>query len=181
MNFKDIYQHQWEASNAKEYFLKTYIEQHTNLKVDFFGLGAGSTEYISTPPPGHKPGDADLYLPEIDTYIEITGPNIQVNDSEPLWIRPDKLNNSFKKLKNNQGRLHIIAHFITTKQSKQIIRIINLDNFFFSKAKEFEKIKPYINKHYQEFISIPHNHKVVKQLNFLIPLLTYTDIQKYLK
>src|SRR4051812_17661211 len=104
--WKDAYKHLWSTASAKEEFIKKLIEQESGLKVELSGMGAGSSEYIDGTAKDNKyeKGDADLYIREIDAYIEVTGPNIKMEIQRPLWIRPDKIANTSNKIKKGRGK-----------------------------------------------------------------------------
>ena len=162
--WKEAYKESWDASSMKEQFIKSIIEKETGLIVKEIGLGAGSSEFIAgnAKENQHEKGDADLYIEEIDTYIEVTGPNIPMNKNATLWFRPDKLNNTYIKTKNNIGKLHILIHVQELKEtSDKLIRCIILDKVFFErgKNKEFAKVTPTIRGRQEKYIEIPSDDK----------------------
>lgn len=110
--WKEAYKEYWEISSKKEIFVKELIESKTGFKTLEVGLGAGSEDFLSGSASdyGLTKGDADLYVIVPDTYVEVTGPNISVKPEDTLWIRPDKVKNSFNKQKAGKGKLHVIVH-----------------------------------------------------------------------
>lgn len=109
--WKEAYKEYWEISSKKEIFVKELIESKTGFKTLEVGLGAGSEDFLSGSASdyGLTKGDADLYVIVPDTYVEVTGPNISVKPEDTLWIRPDKVKNSFNKQKAGKGKLHVIV------------------------------------------------------------------------
>lgn len=107
--WKEAYKEYWEISSKKEIFVKELIESKTGFKTLEVGLGAGSEDFLSGSASdyGLTRGDADLYVIIPDTYVEVTGPNISVKPEDTLWIRPDKVKNSFNKQKAGKGKLQI--------------------------------------------------------------------------
>lgn len=47
--WKAKYSWLWEKSSKREEALKEFLEQETGFKIEYFGEGAGSTEYIHDP------------------------------------------------------------------------------------------------------------------------------------
>ena len=127
--WKEAYKEYWEISSKKEIFVKELIESKTGFKTLEVGLGAGSEDFLSGSASdyGLTKGDADLYVIVPDTYVEVTGPNISVKPEDTLWIRPDKVKNSFNKQKAGKGKLHVIVHIAKIKPNGNIaIRVIIL-------------------------------------------------------
>lgn len=125
--WKEAYKEYWEISSKKEIFVKELIESKTGFKTLEVGLGAGSEDFLSGSASdyGLTKGDADLYVIIPDTYVEVTGPNISVKPEDTLWIRPDKVKNSFNKQKAGKGKLHVIVHIAKIKPNGNIaIRVI---------------------------------------------------------
>ena len=120
--WKEAYKEYWEISSKKEIFVKELIESKTGVKTLEVGLGAGSEDFLSGSASdyGLTKGDADLYVIIPDTYVEVTGPNISVKPEDTLWIRPDKVKNSFNKQKAGKGKLHVIVHIAKIKPNGNI-------------------------------------------------------------
>ena len=132
--WKEAYKEYWEISSKKEIFVKELIESKTGFKTLEVGLGAGSEDFLSGSASDYSltKGDADLYVIVPDTYVEVTGPNISVKPEDTLWIRPDKVKNSFNKQKAGKGKLHVIVHIAKIKPNGNIaIRVIMLNKTFF--------------------------------------------------
>ena len=174
--WKKRYQDSWELSNKKELLITNLIEEQTGFKVKNYGLGAGSIEFISgsAKDNNYVKGDPDLYIESIDTYLEVTGSNKPMDYDDALWFRPDKLNNAYKKLKNNDGKLHFLIHIIKLKDTNQdIIRCINMDNNFFKRAYNgsFKKVEPYIKGVQEKFIEINSDDESIISFNDMIKIL----------
>lgn len=137
--WKEAYKEYWEISSKKEIFVKELIESKTGFKTLEVGLGAGSEDFLSGSASdyGLTKGDADLYVIVPDTYVEVTGPNISVKPEDTLWIRPDKVKNSFNKQKAGKGKLHVIVHIAKIKPNGNIaIRVIMLNKTFFEACRK---------------------------------------------
>lgn len=174
--WKNAYKDFWELAASKEKRIKNIIESETGYKVVEIGLGAGSTEFI----PGNAKeneltkGDADLYVSEKQCYIEVTGPNIKMDFEKPLWVRPDKLENAYKKLQKGEGKLHVIVHVLIQRNNETIIRVIILDKLFFEHLithKSFKKVHPPIRGREETYYELPPEHETIISLrDFIIKL-----------
>lgn len=94
--------------------------------------------------------------------------------SDDLWFRPDKLNNTYKKVVTGEGKLHLIIHVQDDKQNgKKIIRGINLDEQFFIdvKAKPFPIITPKIRGNVERYVEVSPNDSHVIKLESIIKLI----------
>ncbi|WP_145856854.1 hypothetical protein [Pedobacter suwonensis] len=174
--WKDAYKEFWDISSEKEKTIKSIIEKSTGMKVIEIGLGAGTADYIrgNALDNNLQIGDADLYIPEKDIYIEVTGPNIPLDFNLPLWIRPDKLNNTRAKLKSGKGKLHVVFHILTQKGTgKKIIRVIKLDEEFYKylDAGHFKIAKPFIRGRYENYIELPPEHVTILTLDEFLALV----------
>ncbi len=174
--WKDAYKDSWEQSATKENLIKEIIEAETGLRVDIVGLGAGTTDYISgsAQDNNHEKGDADLYIESKDIHIEVTGPNVPMMIFDDLWFRPDKLNNTYKKVVTGEGKLHLIVHVQDDKQNgKKIIRGINLNKQFFMdvKANPYPIITPKIRGNVEKYIEVNPKDKHIIKLEQIIELI----------
>lgn len=171
--WKEAYQDLWVISSKKEMLIKNIIETETNLKVSESGLGAGSTEFIdgSALDNNLEKGGADLYIEEINMYIEVTGPNIPMSKYALLWIRPDKLNNTYSKLKKDKTSKHVLVHVQDIEgKDEKLIRGIILNNEFFDRAKKdgFRTVTPTIRGNKEKYIELYVNDKCLISFDSLI-------------
>jgi hypothetical protein len=115
--WKDKYKPHWEKAAQREKLVKETIEKETGHVVETFGFGAGSTAYYSgsAAANGYEKNGSDLYINDLDIYIEVTGPHIPVDPEAALWVRPDKIKNSLRKLNQGIGSAHFIVHIIDLK------------------------------------------------------------------
>lgn len=175
--WKEAYKDSWDISSQKEKLIKELIEDLTGYKVHEVGLGAGSIELIdgSAKDNNLEKGDADLYVDECDTYVEVTGPNVITLFDAPLWVRPDKLKNAYRKLKKNKGKHHIIVHVQIVKGSLiRLIRGIVLNAEFFDrvKGKEFEIKEKIINGRTERYVVIPYKDKCIQPIEDIIKIIS---------
>jgi hypothetical protein len=155
--WKEAYQHLWSASVTKEKLVKQMIIDNTGFEVLEIGLGAGNANFINGNAADNKmeKGGADLYIKEPDSYIEVTGPNVPVILTAPLWFRPDKLNNSFNKIIDKKGRFHFAFHLQDVKGSgEKLIRILAIDILLYERNKnnEFRTVNPLIRGREEKYI-----------------------------
>ncbi|CDB81570.1 MULTISPECIES: hypothetical protein [Bacteroides] len=174
--WKEAYKEYWEISSKKEIFVKELIESKTGFKTLEVGLGAGSEDFLSGSASdyGLTKGDADLYVIVPDTYVEVTGPNISVKPEDTLWIRPDKVKNSFNKQKAGKGKLHVIVHIAKIKPNGNIaIRVIMLNKTFFEacRKKEFPLIQRNIRGLQETYLELPPKHETIISFEEFIALL----------
>jgi hypothetical protein len=155
--WKDRYKDSWDKAAQKEKMIIEQIESRTGKTVELVGLGAGTTNYLSGSAADHNSvkGDADLYIKDADTFIEVTGPNIRVNPSDALWIRPDKIQNALTKIGNGVGKGHFVIHVIERKDTGQnLIRVIPIS----SELNRFPTINPRIRGTIETYKEVPANY-----------------------
>jgi len=175
--WKNAYKEFWNTASNKETYVKKLIESHTGYNCIEVGFGAGSTEFLNgnARDNNHSKGDADLYIVDKDCFVEVTGPNIRMDKEKPLWIRPDKLRNAYRKLQSGRGRLHVIVHVLSTNgDNKPFIRVVVLDNLFFSHIidkKSFRKINPVIRGLKETYYELPPKHETIISLEQFIERL----------
>lgn len=174
--WKEAYKEFWDVASSKEKAIKNLIETQTGFEVIEVGLGAGTTTYISGDASDNdlSKGDADLYIPEKDCYIEVTGPNIAMSFHSPLWIRPDKFQNTARKIKEGKGKLHVVFHVLTEKGTDKIkIRVINLNRTFFHclKNRQFKIVHPLIRGREEKYVELPPEHEVILTVDDFFELL----------
>ena len=155
--WKDRYKDSWDKAAQKEKMVVEQIESKTGKKVELVGLGAGSTKYLSGSASDHNSvkGDADLYIKDADTFIEVTGPNIKVSPSDALWIRPDKIQNALTKIEKGVGKGHFVIHVIERKDNGQtLIRAVPIS----SELNNFPTIHPRIRGTVETYKEVPANY-----------------------
>jgi len=170
--WKNAYgEEQWKKGDIKEHTIKALLESVFPVTVDFYGLGAGTTDYIDASQQGsnHKKGDADLYIKEYDVFIEVTGPMIKVHETDTLWVRPDKIDNAINKLNNGIGKRHLVIHMANLKSGGCIYRIVNIDMIIKNDIDigVLRIIHPFIRGRQETYVEIPYDYKQVFPLNQL--------------
>ena len=174
--WKEHYAGSWKKASEKEEFIKKEIADATGLKVINYGLGSGSAAFIEGNAAENKmkKGDADLYIEEIKSFVEITGPNIPVLNDAELWFRPDKIQNAYDKYMADNSVQSYFVHLQNDKgtQSQQI-RVLVAGNTFFSKWKkgEYKTIKPSFNGRTETYYSINPKDDSLISFNEFINLL----------
>ena len=174
--WKNAYRAYWDMAASKELAIKGFIERETGLAVEEVGLGAGSADYIVGSAGDNRltRGDADLYVPTKDCYIEVTGPNVKMAFDRPLWVRPDKLRNTYRKRRDGVGKLHVIAHVLTQPNDEQVVRIIVLDDLFFDAligGQAFPKVTPLIRGRRETYFELPPRHETICTLGAFVARL----------
>jgi hypothetical protein len=163
--WKKLYQGLWEKTGEREKALAQTIENLTGHKVKIVGLGAGSDEFLSgtAVSHGHEKGDADMTVEGTNINLEVTGPNIHVPRTNPLWVRPDKIKNAKSHFsKKDTWVVHCIE--------RTTIRVIRLDADFFAKYEQgrYSTVNPIIRGARETYVSIPYNDSSVKGFEVLI-------------
>ena len=174
--WKNAYKDFWEAAASKENKIKNIIENETGFEVIEIGLGAGSTAFVPGNASDNKltKGDADLYVKEKECFVEVTGPNIKMDFDRPLWVRPDKLRNAYKKIQKGEGKLHVIVHVLIQRNDETVIRVIILDHNFFDHLitkKTFKKVNPFIRGREETYYELPPEHETIISLEDFISKL----------
>jgi len=164
--WKNAYQDYWNLASTKEKKIKFLVERETGLKLIENGLGAGSNDLVNgdAKDNGLNKGDADFYIEEKDCYIEVTGPNIKMDFDRPLWIRPDKLRNAYRKIQNHEGKLHVVVHVLEQLNSQTVLRVVVLNHVFFDhiiEKKSFKKVNPIIRGNKETYYEIPPIHETI--------------------
>jgi hypothetical protein len=91
-HYKKAYSGEWDAGNRRERLVADTLER-LGLEPQLEGLGAGSSEFIPGRAQAHGKEIAapDIYLPETEVYVEVTGTNVGwVRPDEDIRVRPDK-------------------------------------------------------------------------------------------
>lgn len=174
--WKDAYQKSWQQASDKEHWVSQLLWEATGTEVITAGLGAGTTAYMpgSAAANNQEKGGADLYLPAYDSYVEVTGPNVRVNESDALWLRPDKVANSLAKLRVGKGKLHVVVHLAELKVGDgKLVRVIVLNEKFRRSLdrKEISLIHPKIRGNSETYYEIPAHHPVVRPIEKFIEYL----------
>ena len=167
--WKDAYQDTWDEASKREKGLKAYIEKSVGVRCSETGLGTGTTVYISgtAEKNGYQKGDADFQVEGTNVYVEVTGPLVKtVRASDPLWFRPDKLDNAIK----NRDHDVFLAHHC---MSADLWRVIHIDQKFKQRfrAYEFKVVTPIIKGRQERYVEIEATDRCIKSLNFLIEYL----------
>lgn len=167
--WKNAYQHTWEDSSARERRLMVYLEKNTGLKCSASGLGAGSSQYFSGSAEinGYQKGDADFVVDGTNIYIEVTGPLTKaVQPTQPLWFRPDKLNNA---IRNSSHDVFLAHHCMAV----DLWRIIHVDEEFKKRYLEsqFQIVTPRIRGRLEKYIEVEADDRCIHELDYLVTYL----------
>lgn len=174
--WKEAYKHLWEETSKKEMLCKKILEDELNINIEIAGLGAGSSEFIEGSAADNKfeKGSADLFIPNLNCFVEVTGPNIPVSKKAAIWIRPDKLNNTYLKIQQDNNSLHLFLHVQKCKEDNEtLIRGIFLDEIFFKRGfkKEFKTVFPTIRGKSEKYIEIPFDDTSLLKINEVLQKL----------
>ncbi|MEY8516908.1 hypothetical protein AALC25_08265 [Lachnospiraceae bacterium 29-84] len=164
--WKDAYQDTWEKSSTREKWLMDYLEKVAGVKCQESGLGAGSSNYISGSAArnGRQKGDADFVIEGTNIYVEVTGPLVEsVQSSDPLWFRPDKLNNAIKNVTHEV----FLAHHC---MSADLWRVIHVDQEFKQRFREygFKVVTPNIRGRKERYVEIKTSDRCIRKLDDLV-------------
>lgn len=169
--WKNAYSNTWDQAATRESRLIKYIQEITGLIAEPYGLGATTTNYISgsAKSNGAEKGDADLSVKNTNVYIEVTGPlSPSVGILNPIWIRPDKVNNAIRNMRN--GHDTFIAH---NCPSMDLWRIIHIDEDFAKRfrAYQFPVVTPTIRGNRERYIQIEVDDSCVRDISYLMMYL----------
>lgn len=173
--WKKAYQNTWDQSSSREVWLKKYIEQETGLKLEPCGLGAESTEFItgSANQNEFEKGAADYHVVNTNIYIEVTGSfSKKTKAGDPIWFRPDKLQNAHKHLEDHDTFL--ANNFKYANEWYVIHYTKECEQYFVNENKNGTDcliINPIIRGNKEKYIEIKSNNPYVKGLDSLIEYL----------
>ncbi|MHA1381319.1 MAG: hypothetical protein ACTSRG_23370 [Candidatus Helarchaeota archaeon] len=165
--WKKRYSPLWGKSSSREKTIKKIIEDETGATLVDSGLGAGSKNFFPGPAVehGYHKGDADYDIPDKKIRIEVTGPLVKnITQDQPLWIRPDKIENARKHLPDEET--WVVHHLMRDNT----IRVVNLDDDFFKRLDrgDFELIHPYIRGTEETYYLILASDPCVREFDVLI-------------
>lgn len=168
--WKDAYKNSWKLSSKKESEIANLITSNTGLTVIPVGLGAESSDFISgsASQNGYQKGDPDLKIENTNIYLEVTGPlSDKVKSSEPLWFRPDKIDNAKSKFGSHDTFL------LHNCPGENLWRVIHIDKSFIEKydAGHFKTVRPYIRGNKEKYVEISAGDECVKPLSVLMEYL----------
>lgn len=109
-HYKKAYSGVWGAGNCRERLVADILER-LGLDIEMEGLGAGSTEFISgrAEEHGKKKADPDIFVPAMETYVEVTGTNIGwVRPENDIRVRPDKFENALADPDADHWVVHVL-------------------------------------------------------------------------
>lgn len=175
--WKKKYAFLWEKSASREVMVKTIIESETGMKVDCYGEGAGSAEFIDGK--SDERSSPDLHVVGTDIYIEVTGPlTDNIKPGSPLWFRPDKLNYAYDdRFKKNE-------FFVNNFKNAGIWYVIHFDDDTLAYSKQsisdgtdYKLIKPRIRGTIEKYREVkPNTVYVSDDLQTLIDyIISYRD------
>ena len=164
--WKDAYQDAWVPSSEREKRLAKYLFEVTGKKLLPVGLGAESTQYISGSARrnGYEKGDADFVVAGTNIYIEVTGPLVKsVTPSDPLWFRPDKIENA---ISHPDHDVFLVHHCM----SADLWRVIHVDGTFKKRYRngEFPMITRLIRGNREQYIEIDAGDPCIEPFDTLV-------------
>ena len=170
--WKDRYKDSWDAAAEKEEKIRKIVERECKCECEYVGLGAGTTEYLpgTAKSRGYKKGGSDLHVKGTNIFIEVTGPNIErVGKDDPLWIRPDKIQNAIDHPKNDYWVVHVL-------KKDFYIRSIHMTEEF---KKDFQKgiikiVHPTIRFTEETYAEVPANSKYVDEIDPMLVAIRKT-------
>ena len=179
--FKNKYSNKWGVSTQRENVVKTIIENYTGLKVNFKGLGAGSTEfYAGTAEENGKEKSApDLQIEGTNIFIEVTGSfSKKTNDGDDIWIRPDKLNYAYQHINEHDEYLAVQFAKTGTWYVMHVTPAFLQYGIQAHRNKtDFNDVFPHFDGSTERYISIKYNPSYIKGLPELVQNIDAT-VQK---
>lgn len=170
--WKEPYQSLWQKTGEREKAVAQTIESLTGKTVQITGFGAGSDKFLSgtAASHGHEKGEADLIVKGTTIRLEVTGPNITVAHTSPLWIRPDKIKNAQAHIKETDTW---IVHCI----ERSTIRSIHLDAAFLQNYErgKYETVHPRIRGLVETYVAIPYNDPCVQGFEVLLDYIKHWE------
>jgi len=169
MTDEDYWKRQYQPLRPKagerEKAVSQIIENLTGRKLKAVGLGAESEEFLpgSAASQGHERGGADYAVIGTNIYLEVTGPNVTVRLSDPLWLRPDKIANARSHFPERDTW---VVHCV----QRVTIRVIQLDQKFFSAHEhgKYVTVHPIIRGATETYVAIPADDESVQDFAALI-------------
>jgi hypothetical protein len=160
--WKPDYEDSWPVSAEKEEKIRVIIEKECKCDVEYAGLGAGTTKYLTGPARsrGFEKGGSDLHVKGTSVFIEVTGPNTErVGEEDDLWIRPDKIQHYINHPENDNWVVHVL-------KKNFHIRAIHITDDFKEDYKNgrFEIVHPFINFKRETYVAVPAESKYVKEI-----------------
>jgi hypothetical protein len=166
--WKEGYQHLWKTADEKVDGIIKLIKEQTGKETKKVGFGADTTDFIdgSAADHGHEKGDADLQVVGTDIVLEVTGPNVPVRTTEPLWIRPDKM----RAACSGTGKETWIVHVTPSRTGEPLIRVIHCDEVLCRRFKEnkLSICHPHFRGKTETYVELPADDSCVRPLADLL-------------
>ncbi len=163
--WKRQYQPLRHKAGEREKTTAQIIQDLTGRKLKAVGLGAESEGFLpgSAASQGHERGGADYAVIGTDIYLEVTGPNVTVPLSDPLWLRPDKIANARSHFPERDTW---VVHCL----QRDTIRVVQLDERFFSAYErgKYATVHPIIRGAPETYVAIPADDESVQDFAALI-------------
>ena len=167
--WKEKYSFLWDPASKREEIIKKFIEQ-LGYKVEYYGLGAGTTNFISGSARDNdkEKGAPDLHIVGTNIFIEVTGSfgkNTKAED--PIWIRTDKLDYAHKHRFENE------EFFVVNYKFADVWYVIHYNNELIEHIRatkektDFRTIHPFIKRCRETFVEIDSQSKYVQDLSYL--------------
>ncbi len=158
------------AFRKNHHFCVSIDVKYRITKVEFAGLGAGSTGFLSGSAASqeYERGGADLFIVGTNIYLEVTGPQLRgVPLSDPQWVGPDKIESARSHFPE---RVTFVIHWL---EKDGTLRVIRLREPFFKLVDEgvFPIIHPLIRGVRETYVAIPTTHPCVRPWSAFIQWL----------
>lgn len=162
-HYKKAYSGVWGAGKCRELLIADLLDR-LGLVVEIDGLGAGSTEFIPgrAKEHGKEKADPDLFIPDTETYVEVTGTNIGwVRPESDLRVRPDKFENALVDPDADHWVVHVL-------DGPAVLRCIELTE---ATCKEFvDEAKSIDTRHdnNETYVEIDADHECIEPITSLL-------------
>lgn len=173
-HYKKAYSGEWDAGNRREALIADILER-LGLSPQMEGLGAGSTEFISgrAEEHGKEKADPDIFVPNEDMYIEVTGTNIGwVRPEKDIRVRPDKFENAL----SNSTAEHWVVHVL---DGPALLRCIKLTE---ETCETFVGEGTSINTRHDDnetYVEIDPNHECIEPVTSLMERVAPSRIEEF--
>jgi hypothetical protein len=107
-----------------------------------------------------------LLIVGTDIVLEVTGPNVPVHTTKPLWVRPDKMKTACRRTVKETW----IVHVTPSGTGEPLIRVIHCDEALCRRFKEnkLSICRPHFRGKTETYVELPAGDSCVRPLTALL-------------